>query len=1193
MDSAFKIIAGPSMSGKTYKLCTDILKQAEEHPSENFLIIIPEQVGNAYEKKLIDLNRKLYGHPGFMNIDVIGFGRLSYRIFEEMGVRDTSVLEEYEKSMLIRVVSGQVKDSLEVYGGSIDKVGFTAKMKSLISELIQYGITVEDVENVAKGLADSGNDALASKMNDVKRIYEGFNDILGNMDSGISEERMKLLARLLSEDRPCPVIDNAVICFDEFRGYTPDQLKIIGALSKRAKDIRFGLCIETDIIKNGVQVKEHDIFRQSYETFRSLQEVIGYKPEITFTERRNEGMLGHMEKNVFRFPVKEFEGNDGSLEMFCARDPEEEIRLVAESIRKEVRSGLRYKDIVVVTGDAQGFDRFAGKIFDEYDIPIFCDFNRKLRKNPYTEAILRLFDIACKDYDYSGIFGFIKTGVPAIEDRHALDNLENYILKTGIRGRKLWEKPITPFGEVSDEVRDKFIKMDEIRSLIIETVRPVTEYSTGSHKVSDILNGLRLVIEGLDFENKMENSAQQLEDMGLMTDARVMRSLYAIIMKLIDETDELLGSQEMRLQEFAEIFESGIEEVSIGVIPPTIDSVHICDLTRSRIIDAKVVHFINVNDGIVPSSKALGSILSDKDKDKVEKILEDLGIGKKLASSGVRQSIDELFMIYQILSKPTQKLTISYCLADLEGTETEPSFLVGRIGRLFPDVDVAFREAAPFEGTLQSDKKYYIRWLRNMLEEIHVVKADENPSEAFDSNMENVIRYLQYGEYTELSEKTDITPALDFSNKPDDIPDEVMRGLELKLSVSKLESYASCPYSYFLKYILGLKDRPEKKMEYYDVGNILHRSLELTMLEVRDEHRNDWKNITDEKLIELMDDSLKKAWEEYDALQKDDVPTDGKTDYVYRNMKMLSERTILTLKSHINSGEMLPQRMEQGFSAEFTANRPDGTEVPVTIQGKIDRIDTFEEDDRLYVRVIDYKTGNHDFKPVDIKEGLDIQLSVYTKIITEILQEKYSDKKVIPAGMYFYHVSNPVIKPVDKKTLDKCDGDYLRASVMLLEKELRLRGLSNCDPVVSSEEELYSHRYLNLHDRRLVSPDTGMMLSSSIVIPVGEKEGNITSTSVVAETADFNGICEFSIDKMKESADRVLAGCIEKAPSKTAGAMDGSCRYCDYKTVCRFNKTSGEERIISKPEGTVSDQIKNLSSMASSDSIIRDSRFRR
>ncbi|MBR6404491.1 MAG: exodeoxyribonuclease V subunit gamma [Eubacterium sp.] len=1193
MNSDFKVIAGPSMSGKTYKLCTDILREANEHPSENYLIIIPEQAGNAYEKKLIELNRKLYGHPGFMNIDVIGFGRLSYRIFEQMGVRDTSVLEEYEKSMLIRVVSGQVKDRLKVFGSSIDKVGFTAKMKSLISELIQYGITVEDVEKVAKGLADNGSDALATKLEDVKIIYEGFNDILGNMNSGISEERMKLLARLLSEDRACPVIDNAVVCFDEFRGYTPDQLRIIGAVSKRAREVRFGLCIETDIIKKGLQVKEHDIFRQSYETFRSLQQVIGYKPEVIFTERRGGGMLGHLEKNVFRFPVREYEGNDNSLEIFSARDPEEEIRLVAESIRKEVRDGLRYKDIVVVTGDTQGFDRFADKIFDEYDIPVFCDFNRKLRKNPYTEAILRLFDIACKDYDYSGIFGFVKTGVLAVEDGHALDNLENHILRTGIRGRKLWEKTISPYGEVSEETKEKYDKMDEIRHLIVKAVSPMTAFSTGIHKVSDILAGLTTVIEDLDFENKMETSAQQLEDMGLMTDARVMRSLYAIIMKLIDETDGLLGAQEMRLQEFAEIFESGIEEVSIGVIPPTIDSVHICDLTRSRIIDAKVVHFINVNDGIVPASKTTGSILSDKDKDKVEKILEDLGTGKKLASAGVRQSIDELFMIYQILSKPTVKLSISYSLSDMEGTESEPSFLVGRIGRLFPDIDMSFREAAPFEGTVKSDKKYYISWLRSMLEEIHVVKSDEAPSEVFDSNMRNVIRYLQYGECTELCEKEDITPALDFSNRSEEIPDEIMRGLELKLSVSKLERYASCPYSYFLKYILGLKDRPEKKMEFYDVGNILHRSLELTMTEVRDNHRNDWVNISDETLIDLMDGSLEKAWDEYEALEKDDVQSDGKTEYVYKNMKMLSERTILTLKSHINSGEMLPQMMEQGFSAEFTANRPDGTEVPITIQGKIDRIDTLEEDDRLYVRVIDYKTGNHEFKPVDIKEGLDIQLSVYTKIIAEILQEKYSDKKVIPAGMYFYHVSNPVIKPVDKKTLDKCDGDYLRASVMQLEKELRLRGLSNCDPVVTPEDKMYSHRFLNLHDRRLVSPETGMMLSSSIVIPVGEKDGSITSTSVVAETADFNGVCEFSIDKMKESADRVLAGHFEKTPSKTAGAMEGSCRYCDYKSVCRFNKTSGEERVISKPDGTVSEQIKDLSSKASSDSKIRDSRFRR
>ena len=1194
MNSEFKIIAGSAMSGKTYKLCMDILKEANEHPRENFLIIIPEQVGNAYEKKLIELNKELTGHPGFMNIDVIGFGRLSHRIFDEMGVKDSAVLEEYEKSMLIRVVSGQVVNELKVYGGSIDKVGFTKKMKSLLSELIQYGITTEDIENVIKGLSDSGSDALAAKLSDVNAIYKGFLGILEGMDTGLSEERMKLLGRILSGDKPCSVIDNAVICFDEFRGFTPDQLKVIGALKNRAKELRFGLCIENEIIRKNIQIKEHDIFRQSFETYRSLQEVMGEKPQLVYMERNRKGMLGHLEKSVFRFPVSESAEDDGNVVFFSARDPEEEIRLVAEDIRKEVRSGLRYKDIVVVTGDTENFDRYGDKIFREYNIPVFCDYNRKLRKNPYTEAIIRIFDIAIKDFDYSSVFGLVKTGVLDIDDIHGIDNLENFVLKTGIRGKKLWEKTIEPYGDkVSEEEKKKFNNMDCIRGIIVDTVKPMTSLVAGTHCVSEILDALKMIIDDLEFESRMEESAKRMEDMGLMADSRVMRSLFGIISHLIEETNEFLGQQEMKLSEFAEVFQSGIEEVTIGVIPPTIDSVQICDMTRSRIIDPKVVHFINVNDGIVPSASSAGSILSDKDKDKVVGILENLGTGKKLAVSGVRQSIDELFMIYQILSKPSKKLTISYILTDMEGNEAEPSFLVGRIKRLFPAAQINFREPAPFEGTERSDRNYYIQWLRDMLEEIHTAKEEEL-TPAFNERMKNVVKYLKFGEHSDISEKEELMPALMYSNKAENVPDDVMRGLNLKLSVSKLESYASCPYSYFLKYILGLRERPERKIENYDVGNIIHHSLELVMNEVKEKQNNNWRDIEDNSLIDIMHNSLEKAWSEYDMTGGEELREEGKTEYIYQNLIQLADRTVLTLKSHINSGEMLPDRMEQEFTAEFVANRPDGTEVPITIQGKIDRIDTFEEDDKLYVRVIDYKTGNHDFKPVNIKEGTDIQLSVYTSIITKIIRAEIRDKKIIPAGMYFYHVANPVISPPDKKTLDKCDGDNLKASVIQLEKNLKLRGVSNLDPLGASEgDELYNHRYLNLHDRMLVSHETGSLLTSSLVVPVSEKDGQIKDSSVVATTDDIEGVCDFSIEKMKSTADMVLSGSFEKRPAKQAGAFTNSCEYCDYGAVCRFNKTSGSEKIIRKPEGSIAQQIKELSKETSDEVQIKNARFRR
>jgi hypothetical protein len=228
MSARFELLAGDSMTGKTYSLARQVLEEAHAYPDKKFYIIVPEQAGNAYEKKLIQMNQALFGTPGFMNIDILGFNRLSYRIFEEFAITETSVLEEYEKNMLVRVASGKVRRELEIYGGSIDRTGFTKEIKSLISEMIQYNVSPEELENAARDI-EKDREGLSAKLRDVSKIYQVFMDILDSRRSAlslgdevdlsmtISEERFKLLARILKTDRPSSLVDGAVFVFATIR----------------------------------------------------------------------------------------------------------------------------------------------------------------------------------------------------------------------------------------------------------------------------------------------------------------------------------------------------------------------------------------------------------------------------------------------------------------------------------------------------------------------------------------------------------------------------------------------------------------------------------------------------------------------------------------------------------------------------------------------------------------------------------------------------------------------------------------------------------------------------------------------------------------------------------------------------------------------------------------------------------------
>ena len=1207
MEADFRVLAGPSMSGKTYSVCKSVLEQAYANPSKNYIIIIPDQAGNAYEKKLIQMNREMYGRPGFMNIDVLGFNRFSFKVFEEMGKRDTDVLEEYEKSMIIRVCLGKLENDLDIYKSSIDKTGFAGELKSLISEMIQYNILPQDIDKLLEdGESGRMSPALMMKLKDIKKIYESFLQVLSARGSGLSEERLKILARILDGSQPCKVTDGVTFFFDEYRGYTPDQLSVIKALSKRASEISFSISIEPEIIKSGRALKEHDLFYQSYSTLRQLQELLGRKPEITFLERsdRRPKILTHLEQNFLRFPIKEMvdfadelTGKRPALNVFSVPDPETEIRLVATDIKKLIKDGFRYKDIVIATCDIESFYNMAEGIFEEYDIPLFCDFSRKLRKNPFTDAIIRALEIVDRDFDYNGVFGYVKTGVLEVSDDYGLDILENYILRTGIRGHKIWNQKMSPRGrKISEKTKENFARMENVRLEITDSLKPFEGLGSGSHTVKEYTSAIKEFMSQMDYEASIEKTSQKLGEREMFTDARAMNSLYSVLTRLLDETEDFLGDTEMDIHDFSEILQSGINEISIGVIPPMIDSVTAIDPMRSRVLDTRVLFFININDGIVPPPTSSGGLISDKDKALLDSIFEEKKMGKHLADHGTAKSVSELFMLYQLMSKPSDMLCLSYSLADVSGGAVEPSYMVGRVLRLFPGLKVRFRNSEPLSGTIESDKLDFIYCVRDMLEIVHDKGDFGKNQKDYQDKLNIAAGYKCYGE--KFSEN--ILEGFDFGNPAGDISQKTMKNLNLKLSVSKIERYMKCPYSYFLRYILGLSERDEKRIESYDVGNLMHECLEKTMNFMKDKKRNDWKNTSDEELKNIATGFLEEAWSSYCEENYSDE-TDGRTEMVFSNLRNLAGKTIRILKEHIVSGEMLPEQMEQTFRAEFLAERPDGEKVPICIEGKIDRLDMKEEGERAFIRIIDYKTGSTNFSPQKIEYGTDIQLTVYAGIVYNILSREMAAKNVIPAGLYYYHVNDPVVDMVGEKTLAKYGGDLETALYNEVLKAQKLSGVSNDDPKKNGDSqedadlrgtEDYTHRFLNLHDINLVSPESGNVIDESKVIPVSvNSQGEYKTNAVVSGTEGMTDMCDYSMKLLKDGAELILSGSFEKKPVKFATEQMGICSYCSYSSVCRFNKTSGSPRKVPKAVGTVSKQMEALKVNPEDKVEIKNSRF--
>jgi len=1173
------VYAGPARSGKSCTIYDEIIDKAYQNPGEHFFLMAPEQSISHLERKLISRMRERHGQMGFFNLDILGFGRFCYRIFNELNLSAGNVLGEYGKSMLIRAAAGSVEKDLKYYRSSIDKNGFIDRVKSQLSELMQYSISKEDLENVVDALKEEyesaagstkGADSTGDKLLDFIRIMKAIEDnpIL-KKNYRLPESIVEEAAELLRGDKEISLIEGATFYFDNFRGFTPQQLEILKGLANYAKNITFSLSIEPELLSGTTVVEPYELFFNSMDTFRDLKNIF---PEIAVRgfERcgwedtsGRENMLRHLEKNIFRFPSETYKGaDDGSIAVWKCRNPEQELAEVARDIRRKVRESegqLRYRDFAVVTADLETLDNYIDSVFRDYEIPFFLDYERELGNNPYITVLLGLLRIVSNDFDYDTVFSCLKTGLFPFEAED-VERLENYVIRRGMRGRKQWSDEICCSVRRVDGtiVQSEDLELaEEVRREFMELISPLASLGKRKCTVSTVIERLTMVIgeNSLQFETQTNDSVEELESRERYDEARVYKSLYAAISVLLEKTKEILGDMIFTIDELADILETGVAEIGIGIIPPVIDSVLIGDFERSKIDDISYLYIIDASDGILPRVSKNSCLITDYDRKKIVRAFGTKGIDKKLAPSEEQNTYYEQFYLYQMMAKPKVKLVVAYPIGARDGSSLEPSYIVGRLHKLFPMLSeenylIQSEEIDFVGGTKRTDRYLMADILRDSLLE------SQEQSEEKMCLAARLAPYFPVEDYRE---------ALVYQNNAEVLEKGLMDRLKLRISVSKVQRYAECPYQFFLQYILGLTQRREHVAGTDDIGNVVHRALELIFEEVKEKEGNKWKTLEDEKLREIVRRNLDSAIEEKsDALMTAKDSDDGKLKFVRDNVERLTERAIEILKYQLSDGEMYPEFIETGFSARFTLDRKDGEDYPVTIVGSVDRGDIFEEDDSYFLRVIDYKTGNKSLNLEGILSGKDLQLTVYLDVLMRLLEQELKDKHIIPAGMYFYHAADEMVKDVKKK-----DGEAEEETAKKVEEKykmnLRLRGIPNYDPY---PEEKNQYHTLEIQEPGTVHPDSKKLQEGKILpismgrTPVSFSADKVSSGTFMMSTEEYRIVREFSGMRLRELTEEILSGKIGKIRRKEKRKNMSNCTYCAYKPVCRFSEGAESGTVV-------------------------------
>lgn len=1118
---SLQLILGSSGSGKSYELYKRIIHASISNPSSNYILIVPEQFNMQAQKDIISM------HPnkGVMNIDIVSFTRLAFRVFEEIGGYDKIVLEDTGKSMVLRKVVELKKKDLGLFAGNIKRVGFINELKSLLSELYQYNIDDKKLEEALK-ITDK-KPLLNSKLKDILTVYNGFKDFIS--DKFITtEEILDILSSSLNKSN---VIKNSILYLDGFTGFTPSQYKLLKELMKYTQNTKIALTIDSKEYLNKSN-EEYKLFNMTQKTIVKLIEIaseagIKYEKDLILEDDtpirfKESEALSSLEKNLFRYPYKSYDKKQDNISIHLARNPNDEVEFITREILKLVREkNYRYKDIAVVTGDIECYSNIIDRIFDKNNIPCFTDNKRSILSNPFVELIRSVIEVIVKDFSYESIFRYLRCGLTGTV-REDIDMIENYVLALGIRGSKRWQSEWKRKYRGSKEL--DFEKINTIRQNIIDLILPLQVVLKNKEcTVKMYTTALWEFIVSLNVEKQLEDYKIKFTENKELTLTKQYEQIYKIVLDLFDKIVELLGDEVIKLQEYSSILDAGFEEAKMGLIPPSIDQIVIGDIERTRLKDIKALFFVGVNDGIIPKVNNGGGIISDIDK----QILSDNGI--ELAPTSRQNAYTEKFYLYLNLTKPKEKLYICFSKVGLDGKSLRASYLVGTITKLFTQIAIIDEELAdPID--LISTRNTGIKYLLDGIREYKNIEMTNQWKELYNW-------YYNNNEWKEKILK--FIDAAFYTNKEKGLSKAVataLYGKELSNSVTRLEQYAGCAYAHFLSYGLELTEREKYLFSAPDMGNIFHSVIELFSKKLY-QQQEDWNTISDEARDKLTSDCVEEITHEYgDKILNDSA----RNEYMINRVERISKRTIWALQQQLKKGSFTPNSYEIEFSSIKdlnsinmedlkSINMEDLNSINITLsedekiklKGRIDRLDKYEDKENIYVKIIDYKSGVTSFDIVALYYGLQLQLVVYMNAAIELEKKNNQNKHVVPAGIFYYNINDPVVDKKISTTPEKINEMILN--------ELKMNGL------VNTNEEI-----VKLLDRDFNG--------KSAVIPLQcTKDGKMSSA---ASEEQFNSLSKYVHKKIVDFGREILDGNIEINPYK----MDkkSACTYCNYNAVCGF-----------------------------------------
>ena len=1100
---SLRIIYGKAGSGKSNFIFEEINKKIKSGEKSKIYIITPEQFSFTAEKKLME-NKK-----SVINTEVITFNRMAYRVMNEIGGNIHSQLSKCGKAMLIYSILQNEKKSFNLLNKSDENIDVALRS---ISEFKKNEITVQDLKNELNNIND---EYLKIKLQDMILIYEKFNLKIENKYI----DETDLLSKLALNIDKVDLFKNSIIYIDEFVGYTKQELEIIKKLLNISKEITITFCLNNLELNSNPDI---DIFYPNKITLNKILKLLKKDEKIEIINLNNlyrfkNNELIYLENYLYNTKIKKYEKEIKNINLFLAKNQYSEIEYVAKNIINLVKKEkYKFNEIAIITKNVNTYSSLFKAIFSKYEIPVFIDEKKDLNQNILIRYILSILEIIIKNYSYESVFNYLKINFLEF-DQEDIFKLENYCIKYGIKSNKFKKDFI--YG-INEKNKKEINYLNELRKKIINPIINLENKINKKQNVENIIKEFYLFLINEKIENKLNEKIKKLEKEKNFELAKEYKLSYEIIINIFDEIVNIFNNEKITLDNFYKIFKIGLKNSNLGKIPGTQDGVTVGDTERSRTHKVKAIFIIGLNDGVFPTINKDEGYFNDTDRN----ILKEQGI--ELAKGTIENLYDDNFNIYKAFTTAEEKLFLSYSSSDTEGKSLRPSTLILKIKKIF----INLKEKSDIlekDNYFINEKELY----ENLIFNINNFNEKNNLNNLFlfykyfkeNKNYKKILKNnLEYIKYLKMPEKI----------KKENI--QKLYGNKLNTSVSKLETFKSCPYEYFLQYSLKLKEKEELKIKNLDTGSFMHEVIN-SFFEELNKQKINVKNIEEkniEKIInKIIDEKLQNsknyifvATEKYKLLVK--------------RLKRIILKALKYIIISLKSSDFEIIGTEVAFDEKNGKYKPikidleDGKTIEIV--GKIDRIDIAEDGNNKYIRIIDYKSSVKDIDFTSIYGGIQLQLITYLDAMCKI-------EDFIPAGILYFSLLEQMINSSKKLTEEEIEEK--------IKNNFKMKGLILADVKVAK-----------MQDNNLM-PST----SSKIIPAYMDKNGNLSpKKSNIATKEEFEKLQKYVNNTIKEIAKEILNGNIQLKPyyknKKTP------CEYCIYKNMCGFNSEifKTEYRFINK-----------------------------